>query len=634
MPKNPPKAHYKIEYTIDTVVGRAEGKEVIRFKNMTSRPICRVAILWSSAASMEITSKGKAVAVLGSGKEDSGIESFVIELPEKVECGDEGILEISFSFQNTSLVNINREPITGWYPRLWWGFETHDDFEVKVKASPEYLIGASGVLDKRTGYYRANGVRSFGLFIGKDFKSLEANAGDVTIRCLYSPKGEKCAQLVMSTAVDVVNYYRERFGFYPHSSLTIIPGSDFPTTGGYPVATSIVAIHAMEQMEKKDERHWRWITAHEIGHQYCGEHMLSSDPADSFDWLMLGLGIYADREYTRARNPGTTKHRGFADSYIKGVRAGFDTTINITAEQRSKIRFDFNNVVQHGKSSSVISALDCVLGKEVFSRVYQRCLKEFAGRRLGVSEFQTICEEEAGQDLGWFFEQWVNSNRYLSYKISSKSCEKEGEGYRSKVEVERIGDLRMPVPLAAYFEDGSMQEKFTERLLDVSVVEFESKAALKEVRLDPNGVLPLLSSPRPTSNSTLTIDKIKRTGWTKVGKAALKLFKEATEGKLSDRNSWFKLGMILYDGNYYKEGLEAFQRSRGASKKGSNDYFVSMVWEGHVLDLLGRRNIALLRYKTALKHKKEGYWVRHDQYGIVISREWVEERIKKPFERK
>ncbi len=49
---------------------------------------------------------------------------------------------------------------------------------------------------------------------------------------------------------------------------------DYPA-GGYPVATSLVVIHGEEQMEKKPEALFRWITAHETGHMYWSEYVLA-----------------------------------------------------------------------------------------------------------------------------------------------------------------------------------------------------------------------------------------------------------------------------------------------------------------------------------------------------------------------
>ena len=209
-------------------------------------------------------------------------------------------------------------PLTSWYPRLWWGIETHDEFDVKVETTPGYTMVTSGAPDSKSGYYHAGNVRTFGLFLGRNHKVAKAMTKDVLVQVIFTPEGKECAHLLLETAVDVINFYYERFGFYPHSVLSIIPGMNRPA-GGYPVATGIVAVHGMEQFDSKPKLHWQWITAHEIGHEYCGEHVLSKDPDDAFDWLMIGLGIYADREYARARGLGLNKHREMMNRYINGV---------------------------------------------------------------------------------------------------------------------------------------------------------------------------------------------------------------------------------------------------------------------------------------------------------------------------
>ena len=328
--------------------------------------------------------------------------------------------------------------------------------------------------------------------MGKNHKVSEATTKDVLVQVVFTPEGRECAHLLLCTAVEVIDFYYERFGFYPHSVLSIIPGMNRPA-GGYPVATGIVAVHGMEQLDSKPKLHWQWITAHEIGHEYWGEHVLSEDPDDAFDWLMIGLGIYADREYVRAAGLSLDKHREIMSRYIKGMQSGLDTTIALSPGQSSKIIFDFNSVVRHGKSFSVISALDCILGKKVFGKIYRNCLREFSGRRLGINDFKAVCEKEVGQDLGWFFDQWVKSNKFLSYEISSQRCTKQADHYISEVEVKCLGDLKMPVPVVAYFEDGSSQSKFTDRLLYINVLAFSSKSPLQEVRLDPDAALAQVS---------------------------------------------------------------------------------------------------------------------------------------------
>lgn len=622
VPQKPLKAHYEIDCSIDLTEGLLEGTEIIRFRNTTSRSIYRLAIKWTSLGTMDIKNNDKPVAVLAETKE--GAESYtVIELPEPIGPNEKTTLQIKYRALAPDYLKAEEIRVPSFCPQLWWGYSTHNSFEVKIDIPPEHILATSGVFDTKTGYYRAENVSRFGLFLGKGNKVIKANAEDVLVQVVFKPEAEKCAYLILDTAVDVINFYRQRFGFYPYQSLSIVPGGMDRPAGGYPIATSLVGIHAMEQMDTMPEVHWRWITAHEIGHQYWGEYVLSNDPADSFDWLMIGLGIYADREYTCARGLGPEKHREIMARYIEGVREGFDTTMDRSSEERAKIKFDFNNIVEHGKSYSAISALDCVLGKKVFDRIYKRCLKEFGGKRLGVHEFQAVCEEGSGQDLGWFFEQWVNSNKYLSYEIFSKKCERKGDCYISEVEVKCLGDLKMPVPVEAYFEDGTSQLKFTDRLLGTNVLEFESESPLRKALLNPDGELAMVEK------LSGKISALPNVG---AGEEAVVLFGKAKETGLSDVRAWWKLGRTLYDGKYYTEALEAFQTTCDLSSNGSYRVFGSLVWQGHILDLLGRRDEAVARYREALK-KDKNFKIRHDQYGIKINRQWVEERIRKPFKR-
>lgn len=462
----------------------------------------------------------------------------------------------------------------------------------------------------------------FGLFVGKGYETAEADAGDVHIRAVFTAAGRPCAELLLKTAVDVINFYRQQFGFYPQQSLSIVPGMDYPA-GGYPPATALAVIHGQERLSERPADFWRWITAHEIGHQYWSEYVLSKEP-DGLGWLMIGLGIYADREYSRARGI-TDQHPKFFAEYIEGVRQGLDTTAELTPEQSQAIGFDFNNIVVHGKGFSIISALAAVLGRETFDRIYARTLKEYGGRRLATTEFQSIAERETGQNLDWFFDQWARSNRFASYRVASQDCRKEGPGYLCTVQVERAGTLSMPVPLAAVFEDGTRQMAFTDRLMASQTLTFRAAKPLKEARLDPDGEIALVIPPPDPAYKASLATRIRYLGWTKNGGEPLELFHAAQSAQLG-AFEWFKLGLTLYDSHYYPESLEAFRKASGFG-------FAAFVWQGHVLDLLGRRGEAIEAYRKALEVGGPSPSMQHSQYDMTIDRAWIEERLKTPFTR-
>lgn len=633
IPNVPPKAHYIIDCHIDPATKSLKGTEIIRLRNNSSRPIYQLALDWSlsNGQTVIITVNGRQISTLADSEQTDLISPILFELPVELPPGEQVELNLRFNQPFPPQRYGDKIRLTKWHPRLWWGFPTHDDFDVKIQVPRDYTVATSGRFDPESGYYHAEGVRSFGLFLGNNLQVMESNTGGVLVRCLFTPKGEECARLLLETALDVIDFYRKRFGFYPHRNLTIVPWQDSPA-GGYPMATALVAIHGQERMSERPEIHWRWITAHEIGHQYWGEYVMEKD-SPGWGWLVIGLGIWSDREYIRARGLGLAKHRAVMARYIKGVRKFLNTTVDRPPDQIAEVDFDFNNVVIHGKGYSIISALACLVGDETFDRICRRCLEDLAGRPLNTNEFQVVCEGESGQELGWFFDQWVRSNRYLSYQVTSQRCIKKNDRYVSEVQVECGGTLKMPIPVRAHFEDGTNQQQFTDRLLEVNLLRFESAAPLKEVRLDPDGELALVVPPPSIEALELSkeIDQIPLTG---AGKQTLGLFTKAQKVNLADALLWGKLGLTLYDGKYYLEALEAFRHSAELlEREGSEWSFVPLVWQGHILDLLDNREEAIQCYREALRGDT-GLTYSYKQWGMKINRKWIDKRLKEPFKRR
>ena len=125
--------------------------------------------------------------------------------------------------------------------------------------------------------------------------------------------------------------------------------------------------------------------------------------------------------------------------------------------------------------------------------------------------------------------------------------------------------------------------------------------------------------------------KIHDLPWTGAGREALPLLVEAGKHQV-DAGTWFRLGLQLYDGEYYNEALEAFMRGREAGKENIVGYYCSILWQGHILDILGHREEALACYREALEHYPHD-GIEHEHYNMVVDRQWIEERLQTPFRR-
>ena len=199
----------------------------------------------------------------------------------------------------------------------------------------------------------------------------------------------------------------------------------------------------------------------------------------------------------------------------------------------------------------------------------------------------------------------------------------------SEVRVEYgLDSIRMPVAVRAVFEDGTTEDRWTDRLVPVNVLRFESGSKLKEVLVDPEGRLALVTEPVPRSATDLA-EAVENLDWMGTGEAALAIYRRPEAADIKDAHAWFKLGLLLFDGRHYPESFEAFKKCGELDRSKVNE-FGALVWMGIIKDLLGERDAALGFYREALK-QDTGRTIQHDQYGMRINKAWVEDRLKTPF---
>jgi tetratricopeptide (TPR) repeat protein len=156
------------------------------------------------------------------------------------------------------------------------------------------------------------------------------------------------------------------------------------------------------------------------------------------------------------------------------------------------------------------------------------------------------------------------------------------------------------------------------------------------MKIDRSWIEKRIESPFQRSDPTIISlkDRIGSLEWTGEGEKALQIFNELKNIKLDDADfPWGKLGLCLYDGKHYEEALQVFRNDFEQETKANSPYaFGSLVWQGHLYDLMDQRDKALECYERALEMKPESE-VRHDQYGLKIDLDWIKERLKSPFQR-
>ncbi len=361
-------------------------------------------------------------------------------------------------------------------------------YEVEITFPRTYTLLASGVStnetlvgEDKTVQYTADNITSFGFAFFKNLQVHQRHSNGVDIFLASTPSDESVYLPLLKYAKDVIAFYVDTFGFYPQPKLVILPG-DITMGGGFPLASNIVVIHPTRIAHDIDFA--QYITAHEIGHQFWGFDF-AVDSRRYKNWLGLGLGIYCDRLFLEKYNPSAAKHiKSFFSRYMYGVRMGFNTTLMQDYRALSQLSFDHNNIISHGKGYTVIALLEHTLGRDRFFQLVSELLERYQHRYLSVKDFRKEAERIAAKDLGWFFEDWIYSNKTFAYQLDTVVVDDQ----QVRVVVERDGQARLPLEVGIMQDNYDMLRKPIEMDLESQELVFDISGQVLYVQLDPDNL--------------------------------------------------------------------------------------------------------------------------------------------------
>jgi alpha/beta hydrolase fold len=127
---------------------------------------------------------------------------------------------------------------------------------------------------------------------------------------------------------------------------------------------------------------------------------------------------------------------------------------------------------------------------------------------------------------------------------------------------------------------------------------------------------------------------VRTAGWGRAVMARLAAsYRHAWCDELHDAPSLMKLAFSQYEAAAYGEGLYLFERMQQAAARHEHPDWEAMalIWQGHMLDLLGRRTEAVARYRRTAEMNIHTTW-KHDQYGLKYEvSSYARERMETPF---
>jgi aminopeptidase N len=198
-------------------------------------------------------------------------------------------------------------------------------------------------------------------------------------------------------AKEILSFFMNYIGSYPYKKLANVQSKTI--FGGMENASAIFYFENSVTGEGKVES----LLAHEIVHQWFGD--MATEKSFPHLWLSEGFATYLTHVYTESRY-GT-------DSLEKEMKRDRREIIDFVKESDRPVVDSVSpymkllNENSYQKGGWVLHMLRRQLGDSIFHAIIRKYYDAYAGKNADTRDFQKICEQVSGKDLGSFFQQWL-----------------------------------------------------------------------------------------------------------------------------------------------------------------------------------------------------------------------------------
>ncbi|WP_108425094.1 M1 family metallopeptidase [Flagellimonas amoyensis] len=356
----------------------------------------------------------------------------------------------------------------GWHPNPYIAREFHGvwgDFDVKITLDKEYTVGGTGYLQnsQEIGHgYEAPGtkVKTKGKTLTWHFKApnvhdfmwaadpeyihdiLEMEDGP-TLHFYYKNNPEiieNWKKLQPKTA-EAMAFFSKNIGKYPYEQYSVVHGGD----GGMEYAMSTLITGGRELGSLVG------VMVHEMAHSWF-QHVLATNESEH-EWMDEGFTSFISSlcmneiMQQEKQNPFEGSYRG----YYALVNSGLEMPQSTHAD-RYTTNFAYG-ISAYSKGSIFLSQLGYIIGQDKLMETIKKYYDDFKFKHPVPNDIKRTAEKVSGMELNWYLTDWTQTTNTIDYGIKSV----EADGDKTKISLERIGEMPMPLDILVVGEDGSQE---------------------------------------------------------------------------------------------------------------------------------------------------------------------------------
>jgi Peptidase family M1 domain len=427
-----------------------------------------------------------------------------------------------------------------------------------------------------------------GTIVAGVFQEIKSDDAGVDLHVYFKPLHQKLAPEYTSTALKEFTYYITTFGPLPSPTLRVVelPDDTIPTVW----APELVGMASRAITEKINYR----LLANTIAHEWWGA---SVSPATKDDWWLTdGFSRYSEAMYIEQAAGSMGMEEAVKDMSVGAL--AYDTVPLSSASKLDVFSPEFQTLVTD-KGAMILHMLRWVVGDTNYYKIMRTFATKYAGKSASIDDFRAVSEQAYGQQLVWFFTQWMDSTgapefktKYTVYRLGNN------KGFRVVGEIAQDLDLfRMPVDLKID-TDGKTEAKRIEVVGTNSPFSIETFGKPRRIVVDPdNRVLKNSSEVRMRASITRGQALIQQNDLA----GALAEFNKALDANKNSSLAHYRVAEVFFLQRNYQAAANAYRECLN----GDGDPRWTEVWShiqlGKIFDITGQRERAVNEYRQALQ---------------------------------
>jgi hypothetical protein len=387
-----------------------------------------------------------------------------------------------------------------------------------------------------------------------------------------------------SMAAAMVEHYTSMFGLAPYANLTLVETADGAPNGYAGPGVIFLAPHAITKDVNTN------VLANQIARQWWEVDV--SPVNRNHLWIENGMALYAEALWDEKEKGQTA-----LDTRMKDVAVTALTIDNVPLIQTSRME-DYSPefwALSADKGAAVMQMLRSTMGDQKFFAATKAFLQQHAWQSATTEDFRKACETAMGEDLRYFFIQWVESNGAPEFKLEYTIFRTQ-KGFRVQGKITQdLDTFRMPVDLKIETE-GNPEEKRVEVMGTSSEFSIDTFGKPKKVTIDPYNKVLRMS---PQMRVAVAIRKGEQFVQISEFAEALKEYQRALDTQKNNSLAHYRVAEVFFQQQNWQSAANEFREALNGDLQPKWIEVWSHIYLGNIFDISGQRDRAVNEYTQA-----------------------------------